>query len=126
MVQTMFETYSKFRDSVYYDASAWSLGNFYNMKYRAVTSVNMEDKITTTDNLVRVSPVQKSNYAYIIDWDDYNAPAALHFLQENGLTVSSSFKPFTSKVGSDSKSFNYGALVIPVSLQKKDAILVII
>lgn len=121
MVQTMFETYSKYRDSVYYDASAWSVGNFYNMKYRAMTSVNLEDKITTTDNLISVSPVQKSNYAYIIDWDDYNAPAVLNFLQVNGVTVSSSFKPFTAKVGSDSKAFNYGALVIPVSLQKKDA-----
>ena len=121
MVQTMFETYSKYRDSVYYDASAWSVGNFYNMKYRAVTSVNMEDKITTTDNFVSVAPIQKSNYGYIIDWDDYNAPAVLNFLQTKGLTVSSSFKPFTAKVGSESKSFNYGALVIPVSLQKKDA-----
>jgi len=121
MVQTMFETYSKYRDSVYYDASAWSVGNFYNMKYRAMTSVNLEDKITTTDNLISVSPVQKSNYAYIIDWDDYNAPAVLNLLQVNGVTVSSSFKPFTAKVGSDSKAFNYGALVIPVSLQKKDA-----
>ncbi|MBT8299719.1 MAG: zinc carboxypeptidase, partial [Maribacter sp.] len=120
MVQTMFETYSKYRDSVYYDASAWSVANFYNMKYRAVTSVNLGDKITTTDNFVNNAPVQKSNYAYIIDWDDYNAPAVLHFLQTKGLVVSSSFKPFTIKVGSESKSFNYGALVIPVSLQKKD------
>ena len=121
MVQTMFETYSKYRDSVYYDASGWSVGNFYNMKYKPVTSLNLGTKITSTDDLVNVSPVQRSNYAYIIDWDDYNAPAALNFLQANGLTVSSAFKPFTTKVGSESKSFNYGALVIPVSLQKKDA-----
>lgn len=121
MVQTMFETYSKFRDSVYYDASAWSLANFYNMKYKPATSLDLEAQITTTDDLISVSPIQKSNYAYIIDWDDYNAPAALNYLQKNGLTISSSFKPFTAKVGAFSKSLNYGALVIPVSLQKKDA-----
>ncbi|WP_282054267.1 M14 family zinc carboxypeptidase [Maribacter luteus] len=121
MVQTMFETYSKYRDSVYYDASAWSVGNFYNMKYKPTTSLNLGDRITTTKDLIQVSPVEKSNYAYIIDWDDYNAPAALNYLQKNGLTISSSFKPFTAKMGQDSKSFNYGALVIPVSLQKKDS-----
>jgi hypothetical protein len=121
MVQSMFETYSKYRDSVYYDASAWSVGNFYNMKYRPVNSLNLGNKITSTDGLVKVSPIQKSNYAYIVDWDDYNAPAALNFLQSNGLIVSSSFKPFTARIGSKSKSFNYGSLVIPVSLQKKDA-----
>jgi len=121
MVQTMFETYSKYRDSVYYDASAWSVANFYNMKYRTVSSTNLGEKINSTENLVTVSPVQKSNYGYIIDWDDYNAAATLNFLQLNGLVISSSFKPFTAKVQNENKKFNYGALVIPVSLQKKNA-----
>jgi hypothetical protein len=119
MVQTMFETYSKYRDSVYYDASAWSVANFYNMKYKATGSVTMGDKIESTDNLVNVAAIQKSPYAYVIDWDDYNAPAALNYLQTKGLVISSAFKPFTVKVGSNSKSFSYGSLVVPVSLQKK-------
>jgi len=120
MVQTMFETYSKYRDSVYYDASAWSVANFYNMKYKPVTSLNLGDKIKSIDNLITVSPVQRSNYAYIIDWDDYNAPAALNYLQKNGLVISSAFKPFTANLGGNSKSFSYGSLVVPVSLQKKN------
>lgn len=119
MVQTMFETYEKYRDSVYYDASAWSVANFYNMKYRPLNSLNLGEKVGSTDNLVTIAPVQKSDYAYIIDWDDYNAPALLNQLQHKGLVVSSSFKPFTAKIGPNGKKFNYGALVIPVSLQKK-------
>ncbi|WP_190809318.1 M14 metallopeptidase family protein [Flagellimonas sp. S3867] len=120
MVQSMFETYEKYRDSVYYDASAWSVANFYNMKYKPVTSLNLGEKITSVDNLVKPISVQKSNYAYIIDYDDYNAVAALNYLQSKGLVVSSSFKPFTAKTNSGNKSFNYGALVVPVSLQKKN------
>ena len=81
MVQTMFETYKKYRDSVFYDASAWSVANFYNINYRGVKKLSRGDKITSTDDLVNVQPVQKSSYAYIIDWDDYNAPAVLNFLQ---------------------------------------------
>ncbi len=119
MVQTMFETYSKYRDSVYYDASAWSVGNFYNMKYKPTNSRDLGEKIESIDNLFSVTDVQKSEYAYIIDWDDYNAPAVLNNLQENGLVVSSSFKPFSLKIGNQTKSFNYGTLVLPVSLQKK-------
>ena len=34
MVQSLFETYSTYRDSVFYDTSAWSMVNFYNMKYQ--------------------------------------------------------------------------------------------
>lgn len=121
MVQTMFETYDKYRDSVYYDASAWSLANFYNMKYKAVNGLNMGDKITTTENMVAVNPVQKSDYAYVMDWDDYNAPAAVYHLQKNDIVVSSAAKSFTVKTGNGSKKFNYGTVFIPVSLQKKDA-----
>nr|WP_299174378.1 M14 metallopeptidase family protein [uncultured Allomuricauda sp.] len=121
MVQTMFETYEKFRDSVYYDASAWSVANFYNMKYKPVTSLNLGEKITSVKNLANPETVQKSNYAYIIDYDDYNAVATLNYLQAKGLVVSSSFKPFTAKTNAGNKSFNYGALVVPVSLQKKSS-----
>lgn len=121
MVQTMFETYEKYRDSVYYDASAWSVANFYNMKYKPVSTLNLGTKITSTEDLVKPMAVVKTNYAYIIDYDDYNAVAALNYLQSKGLVVSSSFKPFTAKTTDGNKRFNYGALVIPVSLQKKNA-----
>ncbi len=120
MVQTMFETYGKYRDSVYYDASAWSVANFYNMKYRPVTSLNLGEKVTDLTGLVSVDPVKKSNYAYVIDWQDYNAPAALNYLQSQGLVLSSSAKPFTTTVGSATKTFGYGTLMVPVSLQKKN------
>jgi len=121
MVQTMFETYEKYRDSVYYDASAWSVANFYNMKYKPVNTVNLGEKITTTENLINLTPVQKSDYAYVMDWDDYNAPAALHYLQEKGIIASSAAKPFTAKTKNGSKAFNYGSVILPVSLQKNDA-----
>lgn len=121
MVQTMFETYEKYRDSVYYDASAWSVANFYNMKYRAINGLDLGEKISSTENLVKVDPVQKSNYAYVMDWDDYNAPAAVYHLQKNGIVASSAAKPFAVKTGNTTKKFNYGAVMIPVSLQKKDA-----
>lgn len=120
MVQTMFETYEKYRDSVYYDASAWSVANFYNVKYNPVTSLNLGEKITSLDGFVNPERVQKSNYAYIMDYDDYNAVAAVNYMQSKGLIVSSSFKPFTANTSAGDKQFNYGAIVVPVSLQKKE------
>jgi hypothetical protein len=121
MVQTVFETYSKYRDSVYYDASAWSVANFYNIKYRAETRAVSGEALTSTEDLVNINPVQRSDYAYLIDWDDYNAPAVLHHLQEKGLVLSSTFKPFTSQTIGGQKGFNYGTLLLPVQLQKKSS-----
>jgi len=121
MVQTMFETYNKYRDSVFYDASAWSVANFYNMPYKGLKSASLGEEITSTNHLVNVSKVQQSNYAYIIDWDDYNAPAALYYIQSKGVKVASAFKPFSIKTSNGNKSFNYGSLMIPVSKQKKSS-----
>ncbi|MGB6151076.1 MAG: M14 family zinc carboxypeptidase [Pricia sp.] len=121
MVQTMFETYDKYRDSVFYDASAWSLANFYNMPYRSVNALDLGTEVTTIDSLIKIDPVTRSEYAYVVSWDDYNAPAVLNYLQENEVVVSSAFKPFTIKVDGDTKQMDYGSLVVPVSLQKKSA-----
>jgi len=119
MVQTFFETYNNYRDSVFYDASAWSVANFYNMNYKPVKSVNLGEEITTTKELFTISKVSKSDYAYIMDWDDYNAPAALYFIQSKGLLAASTFKPFGIQTNEGAKRFNYGNIMIPVQKQKK-------
>jgi hypothetical protein len=121
MVQTMFETYSKYSDSVYYDASAWSVSNFYNMQHKGLKSVKLGAEITSTNGMVNNPKIQRANYAYIIDWDDYNTPAALYYMQSKGLTVASAFKPFTINTSNGNKNFNYGSLLIPISKQKKSS-----
>lgn len=119
MVQTMFETYNKYRDSVFYDASAWSVANFYNIKYKGVKNIKLGKEITNTKTLNSVPSLAQSNYAYIMDWDDYYAPAALYYMQSKGLKVASAFKPFSIKTQNGTiKDFNYGSVMIPVSKQK--------
>lgn len=120
MVQTMFETYENYRDSVFYDASAWSLANFYNMKYRPVNSLNTGEAVNTTSGLISLPPLETSDYAYVAAWDDYNAPAMLHELQKEGIVASAAFKPFRATTASGERDFHYGTLVIPVRLQDED------
>ena len=119
MVKNFFETHSKYADSVFYDASAWSVSNIYNMKSKKLKSFFGESEIKSTENFIKNIKVNKSNYAYILDWDDYNAAAALNLLQKNEIITYSAFKPFSVKVnGTKSiKKFNYGSVLIPVSKQ---------
>ncbi len=123
MVKNFFETHDKYLDSVFYDASAWSVSNFYNMKHKALRSFDLNKVTMVDENLVSNSEVSKSNYAYILDWDDYNAPAALNHLHKNGVISYSAYKPFSIKVNNDSsvRSFNYGTVMVPVSKQKVDS-----
>ncbi|MEZ4781735.1 MAG: M14 family metallopeptidase [Flavobacteriaceae bacterium] len=119
MVQTMFETYSKYRDSVFYDASAWSVANFYNMNYRGLKTANLGEEITDANKIYMPRGVAKSDYAYVMDWDDYYAPSALYYMQSKGIIAASAFKPFSIKTDSGVKEFNYGSIMIPVSKQQK-------
>ena len=123
MVKNFFETHDKYLDSVFYDASAWSVSNFYNMKHKALRSFDLNKVTMVDENQVSNSKVSKSNYAYILDWDDYNAPAALNYLHKNGIISYSAYKPFSIKVNNDSsvRSFNYGTVMVPVSKQKVDS-----
>tara|TARA_B100000780_G_scaffold273903_1_gene238118 strand:+ start:441 stop:2969 length:2529 start_codon:yes stop_codon:yes gene_type:complete len=118
MVQTFFETYEKYRDSVYYDASAWSVANFYNIKYKPTTKTYLNNEIKSTKELIKWTPVNKSEYAYIVESNDYNVPALINGLQKKKIVVASSFKPFNIKTNEGNKSFSYGSLVIPVANQK--------
>ncbi len=117
MVQTMFETYNQFRDSVFYDASAWSVSNFYNMKPKGVKSSKYGKEITTKNNIIKTPTIVKTMYAYLVDWDDYNAPAALNYIQQKGIKVSAAFKKFSANTTNGNKAFNYGTIMIPVSKQ---------
>jgi len=118
LVQSLFETYKKYRDSVFYDASSWSLVNFYNMRHSALTKVpSYTNEVTIDKNIVETDKFEKSDYAYIIPWDDYYAPAVLNSLQQKRVLVKTSTKPFTIIANGENVDFNRGALLISVSIQ---------
>ena len=120
MVRSIFETYNKYRDSVFYDASAWSVVNFYNMKYAPVNRMvpATASPLTFTTNKKVITPVQKAGYAYMFSWDDYYAPAVLHALQEKGLVVKAATQPFSSIANGKEIRFGKGSLIIPLGDQK--------
>lgn len=118
MVQSFFETYEQYNDSVYYDASAWSVANFYNIKYKSTNKEMAGTPITTTTDFVTWKPVKESNYAYVVEGKDYNVPALIHALQKEKIVVATAFKPFKANTTHGPKAFDYGSLVIAVAPQK--------
>ena len=117
-VRSIFETNTEFRDSVFYDASAWSIANFYDIDYNSSSKDFRGVELDNIDNLFTVNEIDQSEYAYIINSVDYNIPAVINSLVNNDILVSTAFKPFTINTSSGLVPFDYGSLVIPVSLQK--------
>ena len=119
LVRSFFETHQQYRDSVFYDASAWSMANIYDIDYSASNKDFVGEEVDNIDELFEVNEFSESNYAYIIDSQDYNIPAVTYDLLNNEVFTSASFKPFTIQTLTGTKSFNYGSLIIPLSVQKK-------
>tara|TARA_B100000575_G_scaffold201924_1_gene163649 strand:+ start:17459 stop:19972 length:2514 start_codon:yes stop_codon:yes gene_type:complete len=120
-VRSIFETNKEFRDSVFYDASSWSIANFYDINYSPSTKNLNGNSFDNLDELFTTNKFEKSNYAYLINSTDYNIPAVINTLLNNNIKVSTAFKPFKINTTSGIKSFDYGSLVVAVSIQDIEA-----
>jgi hypothetical protein len=120
MVRSMFEKVTAFHDSVFYDASTWTMALAYGLPHDALNaSVKFsKGERATVENLVATpAAVTKANYAYLIEWNEYNAARALYYLLTKGVFVKTAFKPFAATINGTKKNFGYGTLVIPVADQ---------
>ncbi len=129
MVQSVFETYKKYRDSVFYDASAWSVANFFNIPYQATKkNLNLKKEVSMND-FPKIMSVKKADYAYLIPWVDYYAPSFLYGLQKAGVQVKALTRELSVPIkDKETQEFGYGSLMIPVSLQaiSKDSIYTVV
>jgi len=108
-VRSMFETNTEFRDSVFYDASAWSIANFYDIDYNSSSKDIQGVELDNLDNLFTVNKIDESEYAYLINSVDYNIPAVINSLVNSDILVSTAFKPFTINTSSGLIPFDYGS-----------------
>ncbi|MFT4802606.1 MAG: hypothetical protein ACI93N_002386, partial [Flavobacteriaceae bacterium] len=61
-----------------------------------------------------ISVPTNSNYAYLMEWNDYNTPKVLNKILEKSLRVKVGLKPFKL----ENKKYDYGTILIPVQNQK--------
>ncbi|MDA0757867.1 MAG: M14 family metallopeptidase [Bacteroidetes bacterium] len=111
LIQAMFEERTSFRDSLFYDISAWSFLHSFNLDFDTYSTK------VKTQNLKLEKPtgevINKNNYAYLFSWNDYYTPKALYKFLEKGVRVKVATNSF--KIGS--KDFDYGTLLITMQNQ---------
>ncbi|MFP4690364.1 MAG: M14 family zinc carboxypeptidase [Bacteroidales bacterium] len=125
LIQSMFERMVEFEDSLFYDVSTWTLPYAFNMPYGKVSSArqlrNIQDNVVEEIGLPegRVEGGE-SHVAYLFEWDDYYAPKALYYLQNQGLRTHVATEPFTMPLADGPKEFNFGSIMVPVQTQDID------
>ena len=114
LVEAMFEERTSFNDSIFYDVSAWSFRHAFDVDFAEVKSIDMGEKLTSVQ-LDIPNDLQKSEYAYALRWNDFNAAKVLYKIMDEGIRVKVAQKPLQSKT----ETFDYGTIVIPAQNQKK-------
>ena len=112
LLKAMFERRTAFRDSLFYDISAWTLPLAFDLNFTDKGKMKYADE-SILPELSQGQVSQKSDYAYIMPWSDYYSPKALNILFQKNVRVKMALQPFSS----GSRSFGYGSILVPVQNQ---------
>ena len=113
LVNAMFDVRTTFKDSLFYDISAWTFPMAFNMDYS--TNANLSNAGAEVTNLQpkQVNTITTGNYAYLMQWHEYYSPKALNAILNKGLRAKVGMKPFTL----NGEQYDYGTVLIPVQNQ---------
>tara|TARA_B100000886_G_scaffold162349_1_gene110687 strand:- start:1034 stop:3547 length:2514 start_codon:yes stop_codon:yes gene_type:complete len=120
LIKGMFNTQTKFRDSLFYDVSAWTFPLAFNVKYDYTDGFS-QTKISKlidnqVDNLTKPNGFvdSKSEYAYIFEPHEYYTQAAIYKILDHGIRV----KTATRRFSINGKKYDYGTYMIQVQNQE--------
>lgn len=123
LIRTIFEKTFNYADSLFYDITSWTMPLAYGLPYAAsdAATAPIGQKLENTTAEKKQVQGGQSDYAYLVEWDQFYAPAALYELLQSGVAVKAAMTNFEMSIGGASRKFPGGTLMIPVQRQKTDA-----
>ena len=118
LVRGIFETMTSFQDSLFYDVSSWTLPLAFNLTYAEIPRRNFSKSLLgpKLENVAKTKvTVESSNYAYLLEWDNYLAPKALYGVLDFGLRA----KVATESFRLNGKEYPAGTIMIAAQNQEK-------
>ncbi len=113
LIKALFEKRTQFKDSLFYDISAWTFQLAFNLDYTENASNKyLGTEVTNLKMLEEKAPIV-SNYAYLMEWHNYYSPKALYKILQKGLRVKVGMQPFSI----ENNDYDYGTILIPVQNQ---------
>lgn len=122
VIKTIFENVPAYKDSLFYDITAWNMPLAFGMPYAALNSyTKMGERIMDIPATINTVIGGKSDYAYLMEWNELLAPAALNDMMLAGLITKVATNKFAMAIQNEQKGFDYGTIVIPVKMQTKSS-----
>ncbi len=115
LITALFETRTNFQSAIFYDVSAWRLPSAFGLLGAELKSVPKAAAQTARSG-GSVKGADKA-YAYVLPWEPRHAPRALFRLLDAKARCWVATKPFTTKVGGLSRTWEPGSVLVPVGPQ---------
>ena len=116
LIQAFFSKQSRFKDSLFYDVSSWTLPYAFNLNHHYDNTVGLAGNEITELEAPLGQVSQKGSYAYLFEAHPYYTPKLLNYLHQNKVRVKVGLTPFTL----DGKTFDYGTYMIPAKNQEME------
>jgi hypothetical protein len=128
MVRSIFEKVTQFADSVFYDASTWTMALAFGIPHAEQAVASLGKRVEQLPSKSPLFPTEKPSVALLVDWSDYFAGKFLNLIQQKGVHVETSTRAFTANTSSGIKEFSTGTLIIPMGFQSlpKDEVIKIV
>ena len=121
LIRAIFEKTYDYKDSLFYDITAWTMPLAFGIPYAELTgAIALGNKVESLKTPKAGIIGGRSNYGYLIKWDELYAPAALNELLNAGLVAKVATNSFETGVSGGNKKFSYGTILIPVTMQDND------
>jgi Zinc carboxypeptidase len=126
LLKTIFEKTVNYKDSIFYDITAWTMPLAFGMPYSELNAAQYNANLLGTAVAANYKPAanvsgEKSNYGYVMQWNELLAPAALYELQTNNIITKTATEKFEIPIAGIIMNFNAGTILIPANNQPLDA-----
>ncbi len=118
LARSIFERTDEFADSVFYDASTWTVSLAYGIPDGELRQgdLRLGAEVVAVPSAPAVD-VDRSSVAYLLDWRDSGAPTALRALQAAGARTEMSTRAWTAATTRGEVDFGAGSISVPVQIQ---------
>ncbi|TAF31561.1 MAG: zinc carboxypeptidase [Cytophagales bacterium] len=123
-IQAIFKSESSFKDSLFYDISAWTFPMAFDIPYASLGGKSLPAGLMGEELIELNMPKghlysnnNKQAYSYVFEWNGYYAPRLLNELLQEELIVKVCHKKFKAETSLGTREFGHGSILVPLQNQ---------
>jgi hypothetical protein len=121
LIKTIFEKTFNYKDSIFYDITSWTMPLAFGMDHAELRTgqydASLLDKPVENFSKAGLMVGTESRDAYLMEWNELHAPAALNEILKSGLIAKVATAPFEMSTSGGATRFGRGTILIPVQMQ---------